>query len=44
MKYYTVYYLDALNGGSGMARVRVEELATWLAERPGVLIRKLVRA
>lgn len=44
MKYYDVHYLDALNGGSGMARVRVEELATWLADRPGTLIRKLTPA
>ena len=44
MKYYDVHYFDALNGGAGMARVRVEELATWLAERPGTLIRKLTVA
>lgn len=44
MKYYDVHYIDALNGGSGMARVKCEELHTWLADRPGVLIRKLVRA
>lgn len=44
MKYYDVHYLDALHGGSGMVRVKVEELATWLAERPGTLIRKLTPA
>lgn len=39
--YVTVYYFDSLAGGSGMERVELLLLASWLADRPGVLIRRL---
>lgn len=39
---YLVGYMDAINGGCGDERVPVSELATWLQNRPGLLIRALV--
>ena len=40
-KYYDVYYLDAVKGGSGFVRVHVSTLHVWLEENPGYLIRRL---
>ena len=40
-RFYSVSYLDAMNGGSGLERVEVENLHKWLAEHPGYLIRRL---
>lgn len=39
--YYSVSYFDTLNGGSGLTKVKKDELADWLDQHPGYLIRKL---
>ena len=41
MRIISVDYLDAVNGGSGFVRMRLDELEGWLGNRPGVLIRKI---
>ena len=38
---YNVSYFDSLNGGSGMVRVKKEDLETWLREHKGHLIYRL---
>lgn len=37
-----VSYLDAVNGGSGLTRMDLTEVPTWLARRPGLVIRELI--
>ena len=35
---YSVKYIDALSGASGLIRVLRDELPAWLREHPGCLI------
>ena len=39
--HYDVAYFDALQGGSGLVRIKCEKLHEWLKEHPGFLIREL---
>ena len=39
--YVNVSYFDSLSGGSGLERVDLLLLASWLEDRPGYLIRKI---
>lgn len=38
---YNVSYLDTMQGGSGLETVDGDSLHIWLANRPGVVIRRL---
>lgn len=39
MSYVDVYYVDVLEGGSGLTRIKLYDLPIWLVERPGFLVR-----
>lgn len=37
-----VHFLNATVGGSGMTRMELEDVPSWLARNPGYLIREIV--
>ena len=37
--YVDVSYFDAINGGSGQIRMKMEDVIQWLKDNPGYLIR-----
>ena len=43
-RYVSVYYLDAIGGGSGFTRMMLKEVPAWLSEHPGRLIRAISQA